>query len=77
MAYHIVGHAMQVHTQLGSGFLEKLHENALMVLFRKASLAAIQQSPITVMFEGEIVGTYYAELKAFVELREHSWLITI
>lgn len=76
LAYNIVGHAMQVHTKLGNGFLEKVYENALMVLFRKAGIKAIQQAPITVMFDGETVGTYYADIlienKIILELKTAS-----
>ena len=38
LAYNIVGHAMQVHSKLGNGFLEKVYENALMVYFAKQEL---------------------------------------
>ncbi|WP_319204590.1 GxxExxY protein [uncultured Ilyobacter sp.] len=30
LSYKIIGLAMEVHRELGSGFLEKLYENALM-----------------------------------------------
>lgn len=73
LAYEIVGLAMQVHTKLGNGFLEKVYENALMVLLTKAGIEAVQQAPITVMFEGEIVGTYFADIlvdgKVILELK--------
>ena len=73
LAYQIVGLAMQVHTQLGNGFLEKVYENALMVLFHKAGIDAVQQAPITVLFDGESVGTYYADIlvenKIILELK--------
>ena len=76
LAYQIVGHAMQVHTKLGNGFLEKVYENALMVLFRKAGVTALQQAPIAVMFDGETVGTYYADIlienKIILELKTAS-----
>ena len=62
LAYQIVGLAMQVHTRLGNGFLEKVYENALMVLLHKAGIDAVQQAPITVLFDGESVGTYYADI---------------
>lgn len=62
LAYNIVGHAMQVHSTLGNGFLEKVYENALMVLFRKAGIMAVQQAPISVIFDGESVGNYYADI---------------
>ncbi|HUX62972.1 GxxExxY protein [Sulfuricella sp.] len=73
LAYQIVGLAMQAHTRLGNGFLEKVYENALMVLLRKAGINAVQQAPITVLFDGESVGTYYADIliesKIILELK--------
>lgn len=73
LAYKIVGLAMQVHTRLGNGFLEKVYENALMVLLRQAGIDAVQQAPITVLFDGEPVGTYYADIlvdsKIILELK--------
>ena len=62
LSYKIVGLAMKAHSKLGYGFLEKVYENALMVLFRRESIEAKQQAPITVYFEEEIVGNYYADI---------------
>jgi len=62
LSYKIVGLAMRVHSKLGYGFLEKVYENALMVLFRREGIEAKQQAPITVYFEEEVVGNYYADI---------------
>jgi len=62
LSYKIVGLAMGVHSKLGYGFLEKVYENALMVLFRREGIEAKQQAPITVYFEEEAVGNYYADI---------------
>ena len=62
LSYKIVGLAMKVHSKLGYGFLEKVYENALMVLFRREGIEAKQQVPITVYFEEEVVGNYYADI---------------
>ena len=32
LSYRIVGLSMQVHRELGPGFLEKVYENALMIM---------------------------------------------
>ena len=64
LSYKIVGLAMQVHTELGYGFLEKVYENALMVLFREAEIKAVQQVPIKVYFHHQIVGEYIADILA-------------
>jgi GxxExxY protein len=62
LSYKIVGLAMEVHRTLGSGFLEKVYENALMVLFNREGIKAEQQKPIRVYFEGENVGDYFADI---------------
>ena len=64
---------MEVHSKLGYGFLEKVYENALMLLFRREVIQAKQQAPIKVYFEGEIVGEYFADIlvedKIILELK--------
>ncbi|MBM4064886.1 MAG: GxxExxY protein [Planctomycetes bacterium] len=73
LSYKIVGLAMQVHNKLGFGFSEKVYENSTMVLFRREGIQAKQQTPITVYFEGEVVGDYYADIlvedKIILELK--------
>jgi GxxExxY protein len=46
LSYKVVGLAMQVHSELGYGFLEKVYENALMILLGENSIEAKQQFPI-------------------------------
>ena len=62
LSYKIIGLAMQVHTELGFGFLEKVYENALMVVFEESGIEAVQQVPIAVPFHGRIVGEYVADI---------------
>ena len=73
LSYKIVGLAMEVHSKLGYGFLEKVYENAMMVLFRREGIDTKQQAPITVYFDGEVVGDYYADIlvedKIILELK--------
>ncbi|MBI1916188.1 MAG: GxxExxY protein [Planctomycetes bacterium] len=51
-----------VYNKLGYGFLEKVYENSLALTLRKWGLAVEQQKPVTVEFEGEPVGEYFADL---------------
>ncbi len=62
LSYQVVGLAMEVHNRLGYGFLEKVYENALMILLRKAGIKAQQQCAIKVSFEGEVIGSYVADI---------------
>lgn len=73
LSYRIIGLAMRVHRELGPGFLEKVYENSMMVLFRKEKIPAVQQVSINVSFESEIVGHYVADIlvdeKIILELK--------
>ena len=60
----IIGCAFSVSNTLGSGFLEKVYENALAHELRKAGIAVSQQYPISVRYDGIIVGEYFADLVA-------------
>ncbi|KAA3606011.1 MAG: GxxExxY protein [Candidatus Scalindua sp. AMX11] len=64
---------MQVHNKLGFGFLEKVYENASMVLLQRERIESKQQEPITVYFEKEIVGKYCTDIlvenKIILELK--------
>ncbi|MEK6700166.1 MAG: GxxExxY protein [Nitrospirota bacterium] len=62
LSYKIVGLAIQVYKELGYGFLEKVYENALMILLRREGIRAIQQAPIAVKFLGESAGEYFADI---------------
>ena len=62
LSYKIVGLAMQLHRELGHRFLEKLYENALMLLFRENGIKAERQVPIKVYFHGQIVGDFIADI---------------
>jgi GxxExxY protein len=58
----IIGSAYRVHQRLGSGFLEKVYENALAIELRKGGLKVQQQIPVTVRYDGVAVGEYFADL---------------
>jgi GxxExxY protein len=53
---------MKVSNTLGAGFLEKVYENALVLELNKAGLKAEQQKKIAVMYEGAVVGDYFADV---------------
>src|SRR6185503_19139948 len=79
LSYKVVGMAMEVHRKLGYGFLEKVYENSLMVLLRREAIAARQQFPVRVYFEGEDVGFYRADIvvagKIVIEVKAAEGLI--
>ncbi len=58
----IIGCAFKVHQKLGGGFLEKVYENAMRIELERAGLRVRQQAPINVLYDGEIVGEFAADL---------------
>jgi len=58
----IIGCAFRVMSTLGSGFLEKMYENALAHELRKAGLSVSQQHAVVVSYDDMIVGAYAADL---------------
>src|SRR2546427_2304609 len=58
----IIGCAYIVHNKLGPGFLEKVYENALRIELEKQGFRVRQQEPISVVYDGQKVGEFYADL---------------
>jgi len=58
----ILGAAFKVQNKLGTGFLEKVYENALLFELRRSGLLVESQKVFHVKYEGAIVGEYQADL---------------
>jgi GxxExxY protein len=69
----IIGCSFKVLNVLGSGFLEKVYENALAYELRKQGVRVEQQRPIPVYYDGTIVGDFVGDLivegQVIVELK--------
>ena len=50
------------YNKLGFGFLEAVYERALMNALIKRGLHCARQFPIKVMFDGDCVGNYFADI---------------
>ncbi len=66
--------AFDVHSYFGSGFLEKVYENALVYQMRKYHLDCFQQKPIEVCYrDGVVVGDFFADIvvdeKIIIEIK--------
>ncbi len=68
-----------VYNKLGYGFLEKVYEKAMMIELKKDSIPAVAQSAIEVLYEGEIIGEYAADIlvdnKVIVEIKASKSLV--
>lgn len=58
----IIGAAMKVHSALGPGFLESVYQNPLILDLRKSGFEAEAERPITVKYDGQIIGAFSADL---------------
>jgi GxxExxY protein len=58
----IIGCVHQVSNVLGTGFLEKVYENALVVELTQAGLSLAQQRRIEVRYKDVLVGDFIADI---------------
>jgi len=64
----VIGCAYAVSNSLGSGFLEKVYENALAHELRKNGIEVEQQCSMRVSYDGVVVGEFNADLLVEKEL---------
>lgn len=58
----VISAAYEVHNSLGSGFLEKVYENALLVELKGQGVVVESQQAIQVKYRGVVVGEYVADM---------------
>ena len=58
----VIGCPFNVSNELGTGYLEKVYENAMLVELTHAGLRAEQQRRLAVLYRGAVVGEYLADL---------------
>ena len=58
----ILSAAFAVHNTLGSGFLERVYSNALLVELRTEGFECAQEVPFKVKYRAAIVGDYVADI---------------
>ena len=69
----------EVGHELGADFLESVYHNALVIALRQKGLKAQSQHPVNVLFRGEVVGQFIADVlvedKVIVELKAVTALV--
>jgi GxxExxY protein len=79
LTHKIIGICYEVANELGSGFLESVYQNALVIAFRQANIKALSQVRMSVAFRGENVGDFIADFviedKVILELKAVSNLL--
>jgi GxxExxY protein len=58
----IIGCCFEVMTDLGAGFLENVYKNALFIAMRQKGLNVLAEQSFEVMFRGNKIGKYVADL---------------
>ena len=58
-AYKIIGAAMEVHRQLGSGFLEAVYQEALTIEFEKRNIPFQKEPKLEIHYQGILLSKYY------------------
>jgi GxxExxY protein len=58
LSYAVVGAAMEVHRQLGPGYLEKVYHNALVHEYGLRGIAFEAWRKLPVQYKGVVVGDY-------------------
>ena len=79
LVYDIVGCAMEVHSELGPGFLESVYEEALTILFEGRGLSYEEQKKLQIKFRDRVlkkvfVADLVVENKVIIELKAVSEL---
>ncbi len=65
-AYEIIGKCMEVHNNLGAGFLEIVYKDALEYEFKKAGITYEREKEYTVNYKGIILPhKFYADFVVF------------
>jgi len=57
--YKIIGAAMEVHRQLGSGFLEAVYQEALAIEFEKRKIPFKKESKLEINYKGQTLSKHY------------------
>ena len=67
--YAVVGAAIEVHRELGSGFLEAVYQEAMERELRARGIPFEAQKPIAVRYKGQPLDNhYYADLLCFQQV---------
>ena len=61
LAGEVIGVAMKVHRVLGPGFLEAVYANALSHELKAQGMGFVREQPLTVTYNGVVVGSYLAD----------------
>jgi GxxExxY protein len=69
----VIGLAIEIHKELGTGFLESIYHRALEIELAAAVIFFVTEAPLVVKYKDHILGTFAADLiienKLLIELK--------
>jgi GxxExxY protein len=81
LATRVIGAALEVHRELGPGYLESVYDAALEIQFRQNGIGYERQRPIAVFYKGHPVGQarldFYVESAIVLEVKAVEGLAAI
>ncbi len=73
LSEQVIGCAQRVSRELGTGFLEAVYENALVLELEEKGILFEKQSPLDIYYKSQLIGQYKADLivedKLIIELK--------
>lgn len=77
----VIGCAIEVHKALGSSYMEKLYERALLIELSQSNIHAVSQVPLQVSYKNYVIGDYKLDIvvedKVILELKACSKIIPV
>ena len=67
LTQQVIGMAMKIHRKMGSGFLESVYHNCMIVELKKAGIPFESKKKLDVFYEGVNVGQFEADLVIIVD----------
>lgn len=81
LTHAVIGAAIEVHRELGPGYLEALYEEALCLELTERKIAHVRQAPINVSYKGIPIGQSYIDVlvegRLIVELKAVEKLLPV
>jgi GxxExxY protein len=57
--YNIIGAAMEVHNELGHGFLEPVYQEALTIVLQEKGIPFVKEKVLDIYFKGRLLNKKY------------------
>ncbi len=69
LTHKVIGMAMEVHREMGSGFVESIYHRSMELELAAAGIPFESEMPVSVFYKGHIVGKFEADIVILVDQR--------